>query len=146
VIRACGSPATGNQEHGIYVQNAAGVRIAGNRFEGASGYGVHLYPGAVDALVEANRVEDTGSGGIVIGSSDELTSRAVEVRGNAVRRTRGAAVRVVWDGAAGTGNVVTGNCLDDVVAPAQGVLATGNLIVPDDQPTRPGPLRCRPAG
>jgi hypothetical protein len=64
-----GSSTPCNQVHGIYEENPYGV-IVNNIVYRASGYGIHLWHGASDAVVANNTSFNNRASGIVIGGGD----------------------------------------------------------------------------
>jgi hypothetical protein len=110
-VHACGILPHTRLEHGIYVDNAQGMRITNNLFYDIADYGVHLYPHASNTLVEANLIDTTGIGGVIIASeADGTPSSGNTIRRNIITNNGGPAVLTYWGGSPGTGNVAIDNC------------------------------------
>ncbi len=110
-VHGCGILPRTRHQHGIYVDNAQDMRITNNFFYDISDYGVHLYPHAYNTLVEANVIDTTGIGGVIIASeSDGTPSSGNTIRRNIITNSGGPAVLTYWGGSPGSGNVAVDNC------------------------------------
>ena len=109
-IHACGIlPKTG-LEHGIYVDTARGTQITNNVIYDIADYGIQVYPDAQDTLVQANVIDTTGRGGVIIGSEGGPPSGGTTVTRNIITNSAGPAVSTYWGGSVGSGNVASDNC------------------------------------
>lgn len=114
VFHACGDPANGNKDHGIYAAQVEGGEISGNLIYDSAAYALQLYPNAQGVLVDHN-VVDGGPpsirGGIVIGG-DTLTASSNNVlEGNVIAFAQTYNLSSAWEGPVGAGNLVRENCL-----------------------------------
>lgn len=132
-LHGCGNPADGVLDHAIYVCNARRTRIEGNVIDAAAGYGVHLYPEALGAVVRGNLIRDSGGGIIVAGDGRHATSDAL-VEDNVIERSQtDFNLAAYWAGGrVGTHNVVRHNCLESGpggdIDPDLGLAAVDNVI------------------
>ena len=133
VLRRCGNPAHGNQDHGIYAADSRGTQITENVIWGTTGWAVHLYPDAHDTLVARNVIDDNGRG-VIIGGDGSTASSGNRIVHNVIADSRvDDLVHSYWEGPVGTGNRVEGNCLfrgatGTIVHPRVGFAASGNLV------------------
>jgi nitrous oxidase accessory protein NosD len=116
-IHHCGELPSNNQEHGIYLNSAEGTIIRDNYIHHNADFAIHLYPDADHTLVTGNVIDSNGEGIIFSGehtSQGYVTSDNNVVRNNVITNSqiRQNVESYYPDGAAaGTGNVVTDNCI-----------------------------------
>jgi nitrous oxidase accessory protein NosD len=144
-IHHCGQLPSNNQEHGIYLNSADRTIIRDNRIHHNADFAIHLYPDADNSLITGNVMDSNGEGIIFSGEhtpSGYETSDNNVVRNNVITNSqiRQNVESYYPDGAAaGTGNVVTDNCLkgapgwyaedgSGVQSPQKGFTATDTLI------------------
>lgn len=132
-IHNCGRLPATNHDHGIYVENAADVRIVHNAIFDNADRGVQLYPSAVRTYVADNVIDGNGEG--VIFSGDGMRSSS----DNIVERNFITNSRIRYDiegfwpegGLVGSGNLARHNCVFGgeagvIQLPAVGFTAYGN--------------------
>ncbi|MCW2958354.1 MAG: hypothetical protein JWP18_1157 [Solirubrobacterales bacterium] len=132
-IHECGLPGT-NMDHGVYVRQATDTRIEGNVIERNPDRGVQLFPNADRTLVRGNRITANGEGVIFSGdgidTSDDNLVTANVITGSLLRWD----VESYWWPAAGTGNVLRGNCVSGgkrgAIQPPVGFVAESNVTDP----------------
>jgi parallel beta-helix repeat protein len=132
-IHECGLPGT-NMDHGVYVRQATDTRIEGNIIERNPDRGVQLFPNADRTLVRGNRITANGEGVIFSGdgidTSDDNLVTANVITGSLLRWD----VESYWWPAAGTGNVLRGNCVSGgkrgAIQPPVGFVAESNVTDP----------------
>jgi hypothetical protein len=138
VIHQCGSPADGNQDHGIYVDNSINATIDNNVIWGAAAFAVHLYQSSQGSQVTHNVIVNNGYG-VIFAGSDTHTSSNNLVADNIIANSQsGYDVESWWGGAVGSGNVLQGNCISStsssqgIEAAAPGFTAAGNVTATPD--------------
>lgn len=110
-IHGCGRLPPTNQDHGVYLDTTRDARVLDNVITDTADFGVHIYPDSQSALVEHNVIDGNGMGVIFAGDASAASSGNV-VRSNVIAdSTRRYNVESSWDGAKGSGNTLTGNCL-----------------------------------
>lgn len=129
----CGSRET-NKDHGIYAGLVDGGLIEENRIVAPASYAIQLYPSADDVRVVRNVVDGGGArrGGFVLGGSSDSTSSGVLLEGNVVRDAENA-LRTLWEGEVGTGNVARGNCFEGLTGEAPEGLEIVDPLDPGDE-------------
>jgi len=110
-IHDCGRLPATNYDHGIYVDGADNARIVNNLIYDNADWGVHLYPNALNTLVERNVIDGNGKGIIFAGDSG-LSSNGNVVRYNVISNsTIRYNAESWWGGPVGSGNLLDQNCL-----------------------------------
>lgn len=154
----CGSPADGNQDHGIYAQSVVDGRIIGNVFWNSAAYAIQLYPNAQRTRVEFN-VIDGGApsvrGGVIFAGDSSSASSGNVVDRNVIAYAMTYNIAADWHETVGTGNIAARNCLwggteGNIETSAGGFRAYANVVAnPEfrnrqsrDYRLRPG-SRCR---
>ena len=130
----CGNRAT-NKDHGVYAGQVSGGLIEENLIVRPAAYAIQLYPNADDVRAVRNVVDGSRSvrGGIVVGGGSENSTNGVRLEGNVVRNAENA-LRTVWEGAVGTDNVATANCLEGFDGePPEGLEVADALDMDDDR-------------
>jgi parallel beta-helix repeat protein len=123
-IHGCGRLPRTNLDHGIYVEDARGVRIVGNWIYDNADYGVHLYPNAQGTTVSRNVIFGNGEGLTFSGDYGYASS------GNLVTSNVIGGSRVRFDAESywpagnpiGTGNLLSRNCVGARVGDHGGIL------------------------
>ena len=134
VFHACGAPANGNKDHGIYAANALEGEIVDNVFYDSAAYAIQLYPNARRTRF-AHNVVDGGSpsvrGGVIVSGDGSYASSENVIEHNVIAYAATYNVLSSWGGAIGGGNVARENCLWDGklgnLLNGAGLTATGNL-------------------
>jgi hypothetical protein len=132
----CGSPANGNQDHGIYAENVVDGKITGNVVWNSAAYAIHLYPNAQRTVVAHNVVDGdfpSVRGGVIIGGDSSYASSDNIVEQNVISYAASYNITSHWSGALGSGNIVRNNCLwagrlGDVNTSEGGFTTSDNLI------------------
>lgn len=140
-IHDCG--VSNNHNHGIYVSATRGTTVIRDNWIYRNGdRGVQLYPAAEHVLVTRNVIDSNGSG-VIFSGTGALTSNNNVVTGNIISNSRNRWNVESWYPSgtpAGSGNVVTRNCLwasspdryyhsDGGIAPPQGFrVGAGNVV------------------
>jgi hypothetical protein len=151
-LHACGAPADGNKDHGIYAGRAVDAEIVDNLLVDPAAYAIQLYPDAQRAHVEHNVIvggPDSIRGGIVIGGDDTATANGNVVERNVIAGTATAAVDAYWEDAVGEGNVIRANCIWEGSGDftAEGIELRDNLVAdPRFRDPEAGDYRLHPAG
>jgi hypothetical protein len=134
VFHACGSPADGNKDHGIYAANVYEGQIVGNLFYDSAAYAIQLYPNAQKTTFAHNVVDGSSPsvrGGLVFGGDEEFTSDENVVEQNVIAFATTYDIASVWGGETGSGNIASNNCLygggEGQLSNAGGLTASGNL-------------------
>jgi Right handed beta helix region len=143
-IHDCGSAVQPDGSHNkfdhlIYLSGTRNAVVRWNILSAnAGGWGVHMYPGADGTLVEHNIIDGNQGGVIFAGSGSGSPADDNVVRNNAITGSGPRwNVESSWsDGAPGTGNVATANCLYSTgqgqpsgVSSGRGFTATGNTVL-----------------
>lgn len=110
-IHGCGSPANGNQDHGIYVENSTRLKIEDNIFYNNAGWAVHLYPNAQNTLVAHNVIDNNGRGIIFAGDNTHASNNNTVTHNTITNSTVEYNVQSWWAGPTGQNNTLTNNCL-----------------------------------
>ncbi len=111
-IHDCGVEPSHNQDHGIYVAEADGVRIIGNVIFNNVDRGIQLYPDAQDTVIEHNVIDGNGEG--ILFSGDGTSSNNTRVEFNLITNASlRYDVESFYPGgtSAGVGNLVRNNCI-----------------------------------
>jgi Right handed beta helix region len=126
-------------DHQIYLDGTRNAIVRWNILSAnAGGWGVHMYPGADGTLIEHNIIDGNQGGVIFAGDGDGSPSDDNVVRNNAITGSSPRwNVESSWsDGAPGTGNVATANCLYSTglgqpsgVSTGRGFSASGNTVL-----------------
>jgi parallel beta-helix repeat protein len=142
-IHACGGLPSSNQQHGIYLSDAAYTVIRGNWIYDNANRGIQLYPDAQNTVITGNVIYGNGEG-IIFSGNGEVAANGSVVTHNVIA---GASIRRNVEsyypegGPIGTGNEVEENCVygaptsfyaggdqSGIQAPQQGFVATDNVI------------------
>jgi hypothetical protein len=134
-FHACGNPANGNKDHGIYAANVLEGRIVDNVLYDSAAYAIQLYPNAQRTLF-AHNVVDGGPpsvrGGVIVAGSDSHASSENAIEHNVIAYAATYNVISSWEGVTGSGNLAQDNCLwdgtDGELANGGGLSVSGNLI------------------
>jgi hypothetical protein len=134
VFHACGSPADGNKDHGIYAANVNEGEIVNNLFYDSAAYAIQLYPNAQKTTFAHNVIDGSSPsvrGGLVFGGDEEFASSGNVVEQNVIAFATTYDIASVWGGAVGSGNLARNNCLygggEGQLSNAGGLTATSNL-------------------
>jgi hypothetical protein len=114
LFHECGSPANGNQDHGIYAQSVVGGWIIGNVFWNSAAYAIQLYPNAQRTRVESNVIDGgppSVRGGILFGGDSSSASSGNVVDRNVIAYAMTYNIAADWQETIGTGNIAARNCL-----------------------------------
>lgn len=110
-IHNCGRLPATNHDHGIYVEGADNARIVNNYVYDNADWGVHLYPAAMNTVVERNVIDGNGKG-VIFAGDGSLSSNGNVVRYNIISNsTIRYNVEAWWGGSVGRDNLVDHNCL-----------------------------------
>ena len=132
-IHGCGQIPSTNLHHGIYVDEADGLRITNNYIYDNADRGVQLYPNAQGTLVAGNVIDGNGEGVIFGGAAGSASSNNT-VRDNIITNSSiRHNVESSWPGPVGTGNVLVHNCVfggrsGNVQSPQVGFSASGTIV------------------
>jgi len=113
VFHACGNPANGNKDHGIYASNALEAQIVDNIFYDSAAYAIQLYPNAQKVKVGHNVIDgDSPSirGGVTVSGDSSHASKSNTIGQNIITYSETYNLISSWSGPIGTGNVAASNC------------------------------------
>jgi hypothetical protein len=134
VFHACGLPADGNKDHGIYAANVDEGEIVNNLFYDSAAYAIQLYPNAQKTTFAHNVIDGSAPsvrGGLVFGGDEEFASAENVVEKNVIAFATTYDIASVWSGKVGSGNIARNNCLygggEGELSNAGGLVATANL-------------------
>ena len=112
-IHNCGIRPAANHDHGIYVEKARDVRIAGNVIYDNADRAINLYPDAQRTTIVGNIMDGNGQGVLFSGDLG-LASHDNVVRGNVITNPRLREAIESWypsGNPIGQRNLVDGNCI-----------------------------------
>ena len=98
-------------DHGIYIRDANGSEISGNEISGASGWGIHAYNYAYNAVISGNNIHDNHGGILVTGEGHTITGNTI------TNNSGGHGIDFFHYGLIGltvTGNTLSGNTAYDM--------------------------------
>jgi hypothetical protein len=101
----------GNGSSGIDLESADAPHIVDNYVYETPGFGIITYDDGDNALIEHN-VIDSASQGVQFGGTAAHTATGDTVRDNVITRSSEFNVAANYENSQGSGNTVTGNCLD----------------------------------
>lgn len=115
-IHDCGVLPSGNQNHGIYVDNAVDTQITDNWIYRNVDRGIQLYPNADHSTITGNVIDSNGegvvfSGGQLNGTYQTADNNTVEHNLITNSQIRQNVESYYGTAAPGVGNVVTNNCI-----------------------------------
>lgn len=113
VFHDCGHEADGLHDHAIYVNSARGGSISDNLIVRSAAFAVHFYGHNRDVTVDHNVIADNGGGIIFAGYKKHVSSHNTVTHNVIVNSSLRPGLVAWWDGAKGTGNVASSNCLAD---------------------------------
>lgn len=135
VFHACGNPANGNKDHGIYAANALEGQIVDNVFYDSAAYAIQLYPNAERTRFAHNVVDGSSPsvrGGVIVSGDGSHASSENTIEYNVIAHAATYNVLSSWGGETGSGNIARDNCLWDGaqgnLSNGGGLTATGNLV------------------
>lgn len=135
VFHDCGDPGNRLFDHAIYAASSVEARIVDNVFVRASGWAVHLYPGARRSFVARNVMWDNGGAVIFAGDGDYASNHNIvvdNVMGGSKQRPE---LTSSFGGPLGRGNLARGNCLVPglLASEGEGYRAVANRVASPSQ-------------
>lgn len=115
-VHDCGQLANGNHDHGVYLAATRGARVTNSVFFGnQGGWGLQLWADAHGTTVDHNVFDANYAGDVIIagGSYSSLgpSSNNTFTANILTWPSQGYGVTSYWEGAAGSNNVLDGNCV-----------------------------------